>query len=89
MSVTAPGKLIILGIVAVCCFVTIIVGWVSGQGDTTPAWATLTLVVGYLVGNGVGAKTGQITVPPMSPSPAKQKETLEKALETIRVADDD
>lgn len=68
VEVTAPGKLAALLVVLIGCFTYIIAVTVSGaDADTTPAWATLTLVVGYLVGNGVGAKAGVQTIPPLSP----------------------
>lgn len=63
VQVTAPGKLAALLLVLAGCFAYVI----FRDGDSTQAWATLTLVVGYLVGNGAGAKRGQETVSPFSP----------------------
>jgi len=73
IEITAPGKLIALILVLLGCFAYIIVAALTGAGDTTPAWATLTLVVGYLVGNGVGARNGITTVAPMGPKGTDQQ----------------
>jgi hypothetical protein len=77
IDVTAPGKLAALCLVVVGCFVYIIVSLIQAQGaDTTPAWALLTLVVGYLIGNGTGAAKGVPTVAPFAPTPERQIERL-------------
>jgi len=77
VELTAPGKLLALLLVIIGCFGYIIVATWTGQGDTTPAWATLTLVVGYLIGNGTGARKGQPTIAPFTPSAERQIERLE------------
>ena len=63
VGITAPGKLAALLVALIGCFAYII----FRDGESVHAWATTTLIVGYLVGNGVGAKQGQTTVPPLSP----------------------
>lgn len=83
VEITAPGKLLLLAIVAAGCLAIIIVSMITGSGDSTPAWGTLTLVVGYLIGNGVGAKRGIVSVPPLSTSPEKQLQVIEKEIEKI------
>lgn len=67
MTLTAPGKLAALLAVIVGCFVYIIVTRVTHEGDVTPAWATITLVTGYLVGNGTGAVRGVPQAPVFAP----------------------
>lgn len=67
VEVTAPGKLLALLIVIVGCIAFIIAAVFVKGTDTTPAWATLTLVVGYLVGNGAGARKGITTAAPFAP----------------------
>lgn len=49
------GKLIVLVALVAGAFAVIL----TGTGDTTPAWATITLVAGYVVGNGRLAQTGK------------------------------
>lgn len=80
VDVTAKGKLIVLSIMVLGLFGYIVVANITGNGDTGQAWAALTLIVGYLIGNGVGAARGQVTVPPLSPTPEKQLETVTKVL---------
>lgn len=64
VDIAAPGKLFALSLIIVGCFTYIIVGAVSeARIDAVPAWATVTLVTGYLVGNGVGAMRGIPQVP--------------------------
>lgn len=70
VQLTAPGKLIALSLVIVGCFAYIIASLFGANVDTTPAWATLTLVVGYLIGNGTGARRGVESVPVWAPVPA-------------------
>lgn len=68
VELTAPGKLVALCLVIVGCLAYIIVEMVREVGaDTSPAWATMTLVVGYLVGNGAGARRGQPQEPVFAP----------------------
>ena len=66
MTVAAPGKLIVLALVAVGCLIVIIVGMVTGN-DTTAAWGALMAIIGYLVGNGAGARRGQEQIPVFAP----------------------
>lgn len=68
-DISAPGKLIALLVALTGCFVYIIVVTVveSATGDTAPAWAAITLMVGYIIGNGVGAARGVQTVGPFRP----------------------
>ena len=51
VEITAPGKLAALLVALIGCFAYII----FRDGESVQAWATTTLIVGYLVGNGVGA----------------------------------
>lgn len=68
VELTAPGKLLALCLVIVACAAYIIIELVRDVGaDTSPAWATMTLVVGYLVGNGAGARRGQPQEPVFAP----------------------
>lgn len=68
VELTAPGKLAALLAVIVGCFAYILVMALGhGDADTTPAWATITLVSGYLIGNGVGAKRGVPQAPTFAP----------------------
>ena len=71
VDVTAPGKLIALCLVIVGCFAYILTTIITSSGDATPAWALMTLIVGYLIGNGTGARKGQETVAPFSPRPRR------------------
>ena len=66
VSLVREGKLAALLVALIGCFAYII----FRDGESVQAWATTTLIVGYLVGNGVGAKQGQTTVPPLSPKAA-------------------
>jgi hypothetical protein len=63
VDITAPGKLLALCLIIVGCMSYIIITVISGKGDVTPAWATLTLITGYLIGNGVGAARGAASTP--------------------------
>jgi hypothetical protein len=73
VDLTAPGKLLVLGLVVLGCFSFIVASmFVTTPGDTTPAWATLTLVVGYLIGNGAGARKGIEQAPVFTPSKDEQ-----------------
>lgn len=68
-QLVAPGKLLILGIIAIGCMTLIgidYLGFAKG-GDTTAPWATLTSILGYLVGNGVGALRGVPQAPTFAP----------------------
>lgn len=83
MDITAPGKLIGLVAVIVGCFAVLIVAIITKAGPEiySPVLALLTLVVGYLVGNGTGAKAGHVSVPPFQPKPLRQAEFLARVLE--------
>lgn len=65
MDLTAPGKLAVILVTIIGCFAYII----AGDGDTTPAWATITMLSGYLIGNGAGAKNGVPQAPVFAPKP--------------------
>lgn len=78
VDVTAPGKLVVLAIVVAGCFGFIIASLFAVDVDATPAWAMLTLVVGYLIGNGSGARKGVVTVAPFSPTPERQIQRLQQ-----------
>ena len=68
MQLTSPGKLVAILAVIIGCFAFIVAAALGDNGqDTTPAWATLTLVTGYLIGNGTGAKRGEPQQPVFSP----------------------
>lgn len=82
VNITNPGKLAILGLVVIGCMAYIIATLFAG-GDTTPAWAAMTLIIGYLIGNGSGARQGIVTVPPLSPTPERQVEHLQKQIDKI------
>lgn len=81
VDITAPWKLAVIALVAACLIAYITVGELNGDVDTSQAWALLTLVVGYLIGNGTGARKGFVSVPPFQPTPARQAEILAKILE--------
>ena len=83
MDITAPGKLWALIAVIVGCFAVIISAVLTDAGAEVYASVTalLTLVVGYLVGNGTGAKAGHVSVPPFQPTPTRQLEILAKIAE--------
>jgi len=69
VELTAPGKLLALCIVLVGCLAYITAAmFMTVPADTTPAWATVTLVTGYLIGNGTGARRGIATAPTFSPA---------------------
>lgn len=53
------GKLLALLTIVVGCFS----GLLTGTVDDTPAWATITAVMGYLTGNGRLASRGDAPVP--------------------------
>lgn len=67
MEITAPGKLFGLIIAMVLCFASILAGQL-GFGDTPDIIpGVLFGIIGYLLGNGVGARTGQPTAPVIGP----------------------
>lgn len=67
MNIQSPGKLVALAIVIVGCFAFILIA-AQQDLDTTPAWSMLTLVVGYLIGNGAGALKGEEQKPVFTPT---------------------
>lgn len=67
IDLVAPGKLLVLGLTVIGCFAYIVASTFH-PADTTPAWALMTLVVGYLIGNGVGAVRGVPQAPIFQPS---------------------
>lgn len=68
MTVAAPGKLLVLALVALGCIVYIILAmFVARDIDPTPGWALLGSIVGYLVGNGAGARRGIEQAPVFAP----------------------
>ena len=70
MELTAPGKLAAIIVILLGSFVFIIANTVASNGtETAPAWATITLVCGYLIGNGLGAKRGQSSGPVWTTAP--------------------
>lgn len=69
LELTAPGKLIAIIVVLVGSFGFIIANALAANGtDNTAAWATITLVTGYLIGNGVGAHRGETNASVWSPA---------------------
>lgn len=71
VDLVAPGKLLVLALTVIGCFAYIVAS-LFHPTDTTPAWALMTLVVGYLIGNGVGAVKGVAQAPVFQPtSPEK------------------
>lgn len=73
MNLTAPGKLIVLLVIIVGCFAYICASVVTDNGtDTTPAWAAITLITGYLIGNGTGALRGTPQAPVFAPKDAAE-----------------
>lgn len=74
LELTAPGKLLALCIIIVGCLAYIIVAAFRAGIDTTPAWATLTLVTGYLIGNGTGARRGIVTAPIWAPTNPREED---------------
>jgi hypothetical protein len=83
VDVTAPGKLIALAVVIGGAFAVIIVGMVSGSDEAiiTSMVGLIGTVMGYLVGNGAGAKAGFVSVPPFQPTPSRQLELLTKIVQ--------
>jgi NhaP-type Na+/H+ or K+/H+ antiporter len=67
VDLVAPGKLLVLALTVVGCFAYIVAS-LFHQADTTPAWALMTLIVGYLIGNGVGAVRGVAQAPIFKPT---------------------
>lgn len=94
-ELTAPGKLVALCIVLAGCVGYIIASlFVSRVPDTTPAWATITLISGYLIGNGTGARKGIATVGVWEPrrratDPPPAPAALPPAAEVEHDPDDD
>lgn len=82
VDITAPGKLLLLSIVSCGCIAVIITNMVTGNGDTTAAWATLASIIGYVIGNGVGAKRGVEQAPVFSP--AKSGEAFKVEAEALQ-----
>jgi len=83
VDVTAPGKLIALVAVIVGCFAFLVAAVITSAGAEVYAVVTpvLTLVVGYLVGNGTGARHGFVSVPPFQPKPKRQLEVLQRIVD--------
>ena len=83
VDVTNPGKLIALVAVLVGAFAVIIVAMFTGSEPAliTSMVGLLGTAMGYIVGNGAGAKQGFVSVPPFQPTPARQAEILAKILE--------
>lgn len=69
LDLVAPGKLLVLGLTVVGCFAYIVTSLFASGVDTTPAWALMTLIVGYLIGNGAGALKGIAQAPVFQPNP--------------------
>ncbi len=67
MEITAPGKLYALIVAMILLGGMIIVAMIKGQAAPDQTWLILSSIIGYLVGNGVGAKTGQPTAPVIGP----------------------
>lgn len=63
IDITAPGKLLALLLIILICGLYV----VFGEGDKSPAWGILGSCLGYLVGNGVGAKRGVPQAPTFAP----------------------
>lgn len=59
MSIVNPTKALILLVGLICLTVLML----AGRVDMDSGIPILTLVIGYAVGNGVGAKTGQDSSP--------------------------
>jgi hypothetical protein len=75
VDLVAPGKLAVLGLTVLGCFGYIIAATFAQSADTTPAWALMTLIVGYLIGNGVGAIRGVAQAPVFTPSTTPSPES--------------
>jgi hypothetical protein len=84
-QVTAPGKLWALMLVIGGCFAYL----VANAGDPTPAWATITLATGYLVGNGVGALRGQASAAVFTPAREPELLEVEGAIAIRRLSPDE
>jgi hypothetical protein len=76
LDLVAPGKLLVLALTVIGCFAYIVASLFVDSVDTTPAWALMTLIVGYLIGNGTGASRGVSQAPVFQP-------TLERAAARI------
>lgn len=83
VDVTNPGKLIALVAVILGAFAVIIVAMLvdAEAALITSMVGLLGTAMGYIVGNGAGAKQGFVSVPPFQPTPARQAEILTKILE--------
>lgn len=76
VELAAPGKLLVIALVVLGCFGFIIVAQFTNNGnDTAIAWTTLGSTIGYLLGNGAGARRGQETVAPFAPATPKDEGT--------------
>ncbi len=67
MTLQSPGKLALLTLVALGCIVYLICALFVPGADTTAAWSTLAAIIGYAVGNGVGAVRGLPQQPTFAP----------------------
>jgi hypothetical protein len=63
MELTSPGKLAVLVIALVGAFV----GLFTGTVDDAAAVGIITAILGYVIGNGVGAKRGTPQAPLFAP----------------------
>lgn len=72
VELAAPGKLLLIALIVIGCFGYIIAAQFTNNGnDTAIAWTTLGSAMGYLLGNGVGARRGQESVAPFAPAAPK------------------
>lgn len=88
VEIHSPGKLAVLGLIVLGCFGIIIANMFTGAGEITAAWATLTAVIGYLIGNGAGALKGQEQQPLLTPKETDDvkytKQFIGKVIEQVK-----
>lgn len=86
VDVQAKGKLYGLLLAIAGCFITIIVIILKGDADAetvavmAPIGSLLTLLIGYLVGNGAAAAKGIVSVAPFQPSAPTQVAKLREMI---------
>lgn len=68
MVVADVGKLAILLLISTGIVIGLVTGTWEGEA-ATPAWATLTAIIGYLVGNGAAAVRTKAPQPTLTASP--------------------
>jgi hypothetical protein len=65
MTITATGKLLVASLTLVCLTVLMALGTLDPAAGMSP----ITLIVGFIIGNGNSARKGQTSAPIIGPSP--------------------